>query len=78
MFMIMEGYMKNKNKHLRIVEEEYESKFDDYKDIDKEEKEKNINQKLGEITFHQLLQRLGLSDLLWDFDAVSFKSKNYE
>ena len=34
--------MKYKKKHLKIVKEEYESKFEDFRDIDEEEKEKNI------------------------------------
>ena len=37
---IIEGCMKDKNKHLKIVKEEYESKFDDYRDKDDEEMEK--------------------------------------
>ena len=32
---------------------------------------KNINRELGQLPNHQLLQRLSLSDLLWDFDAIS-------
>ena len=66
------GYMKYKNKHLKNVKEEYESKFDHYRDIGEKEMEKCINKKLGDLPVHQLLQRLSLSDLLWDFDAVSF------
>ena len=64
------GYMKYKNKHLKNVKEEYESKFADYRDIDEEERGKYINKKLGELPIHQLLKRLSLSDLLWDFDAL--------
>ena len=33
--------------------------------------EKYINKKLGELPIHLLLELLSLSDLLWDFDAVS-------
>ena len=33
--------------------------------------EKHINNKLGELPIHQLLQQMSLNDLLWDFDAVS-------
>ena len=62
---IIEGYMNYKKKHLKNVKEEYESKFDDYRDIDGEEMEKFINKKLGELTIRLLLQRLSLSDLLW-------------
>ena len=44
--------MKCKNHHLKIIEEEYESKFDDYRDIDEEEMKKYINKKLGEFPIH--------------------------
>ena len=63
--------MKNKNDHLKIIEDEYESKFKDRK-IDKEEMEKYINKELGELPIYQFLQHSILNDLLWDFDAVLF------
>ena len=56
---------------MKIIKEGYESKFDDYRDIDEEEMEKYIIKKLGELPIHQFLQQNTLSDLLWDFDAVS-------
>ena len=68
---IIETYMKFKNEHLKIIEEEYESKFDDYRDIGEEEMNNHINKKLCEYPIHTLLQELSLDDLLWDFDAVS-------
>ena len=39
--------------------------------IDKEEMEKHINKKLGELPIDQLLQQLSLDDLSCDSDAVS-------
>ena len=63
--------MKYKNDHLKNIEDEYESKFKDRK-TDKEEMEKYINKKLGELPIHQFLQHLSLNDFLWDFDAVLF------
>ena len=33
---VIEAYMKYKNEHLKINKEEYESKFNDYRDIDEE------------------------------------------
>ena len=71
MYDKIEAYMKYKNHHLKINEEEYESKFDDYRDIDEEETNIYINKKLGEFPSHKLLQELSLIDLLWDFDVVS-------
>ena len=63
--------MKYKNDQLKIIKEEYESKFDDYRKIDEEEMEKISIKKLCELPINQLLQQLSLNDLLWDFDAVS-------
>ena len=67
----IEAYMEYKNKHFKIFEKEYEDQFDDYRDEDVEEKEKNINKKLSELRLHKIIQRIELVHLLWDFDAVS-------
>ena len=61
-----------KNQHLKNVKEECESKLNEYGDIDEDEMNECINKKIGEIPIHKLLEELGLNDLLWNFDAVSF------
>ena len=71
MYDFIEAYMKYKNEHLKIIEEEYGSKINDSGDIDEEELNNYINKNLGEFPIHKLLQELSLKDLLWDFDAVS-------
>ena len=68
---IIEAYMKYKIHHLKIIQKEYESKLKDYRDIDEEEMEKYINNKIGEFPIHKLLQELSLNYLLWGFDANS-------
>ena len=68
---IIEAYLNYKNKHLKIYEKEYENQLIDYRDEDIEEKENYINEKLGEISIHQILKQMKLDDILWDFDAVS-------
>ena len=35
--------MKYKIDHLKVIKEEYESKFDEYRKIDEDEMEKNIS-----------------------------------
>ena len=70
--------MKYKNHHLKIIKKGYESKFNNYRDIDEEEMEKYINKKSSEFPIPKLLQELSLIDLLWDFDAFIFLSKCYE
>ena len=68
---IIEEYLKYKKKYYNIYEKEYESQFNDYRDEDEDEKEKYINEKLGNLRIHKLLKQIELVHLLWDFDAVS-------
>ena len=63
--------MEYKNKHFKIFEKEYESKFYDYRDEVIDEEEKYINEKLSNLRLHKIIKRLELIELLWDFDAVS-------
>ena len=67
----IEAYMEYKNKYFEIFEKEYESRFNDYRDEDEEEKELYINEKLGELKLHKILKQIELDELLWDFDATS-------
>ena len=53
---IIEVYSNYKNKHFKIIEKEYENKFNDYRDIDEEKMEKYINGELSELTVHQILK----------------------
>ena len=71
MYDSFEAYMKFENEYLKSVKEEYENKFNDYRDIDDEEMNNYINKKLGEIPLHKILQEKSLIDLIWDFDAVN-------
>ena len=64
----IESYINLKNKHLKIIKDEYESKFNDHRDIKEEEMKEYINKKLSELPIHQLLQQLSLVDLMWDYD----------
>ena len=70
-YHIIEAYIKYKNIHSKIIREEYENEFADYRDIDEDEMNDYINKKLGEHPLQKLLQELPLNDLIWDFDAVS-------
>ena len=62
--------MKYKNDHIKNIKREHESKFDDYRKLNRKI-EKHINKKLRALPIHQLLQQLDLNYFLWDFDAVS-------
>ena len=67
----IEEYLNYINKHFKIFEKEYENQFDGYRDESVEEKEKCINEKLGDLRLHKIIKRIELIHLLWDFDAVS-------
>ena len=67
----LEVYLKYLNKHFKIYENEYESKFNDYRDEKIEEKDNYINEKTSQLPIHQLIKQIKLDELLWDFDTVS-------
>ena len=64
-------YLKYENQYLNFFEKEYESKVNDYSDIDVEEMEKSKKEKLSKLSVHRLLQQFSLIDLLWEFDCTS-------
>ena len=66
----IKAYMEYENKHFKIFEKEYEDQFDDYRLKNEDEKQKNINEKLGNLRLHKIVKRIELVHLLWDFDAV--------
>ena len=63
--------MRYTKKHYEKFEKEYENQFNDYRDENEEDKEKYINEKLGDLRLHKLIQKIEIIHLLWDFDAVS-------
>ena len=70
-YEIFEECLKYKKKHYEIFKREYEDQFDDYRDEDEDGKQKYVNENLGNLRLHKLLQKIELTHLLWDFDAVS-------
>ena len=68
---IIEEYLKYKKKNYDIYEKEYESQFNDYRLENEDDKEKYINEKLGNLKILKLLKQIELVHLLWDYDAVS-------
>ena len=63
--------MEYKNKHFNVFEKEYEDQFNDYRDENIEEKEKDINEEISNLRLHKIIKRIELIHLLRDFDAVS-------
>ena len=70
-YEIFEEYLKYKNEHFKILEEEYESQFNDYRDENIDNKEKYINEKLTNLPIHQKIKQIKIIELLWDYDTVS-------
>ena len=68
----IEAYMNYKKAHYTIFEKEYESNFSDYRDERVEEKVNYINEKFSKLPIHQLMSKLKIIELLWDFDCVSW------
>ena len=67
----IEAYMNYKRYHLKIIKEEYESSFIDFRDIDEEKLGKFIINKIGELPIIQFLKQFCLNDLKWSYDANS-------
>ena len=68
---IMDKYFEYTNKQRKIIEDEYDSKFKDYRDIDVEERTEHINKELNKLSIHKKLQKLDHYDVMMDFDATS-------
>ena len=59
------------NEQRKIIEDEYDSKFKDYRGIDVEERTEHINKELNKLPKHKKLQKLNHNDVMMDFDATS-------
>ena len=55
----------------KIIEDEYDSNFKDYRDIDEEERTEHTNKELNKLPIHKKLQKLNFNDVMMDFDATS-------
>ena len=70
---IVDKYFESTIKHRKIIEDEYDSHFEDYRERIEDEKSKHI--KLSRKTIHEKIQKkLNLSNVMMDFDATSFYS----
>ena len=68
---ILEKYFKFLNKCEKQYAKEFDSKYDDYRDIDQKEKEKYVNKKLNMLSIHKELSKLISNKTQMDFDATS-------
>ena len=62
-YVIIEAYMEYKNKHLKVFDKEYENQFNDYRDENIEQNEKNINENLSNLRIHKIIKQKDLIHL---------------
>ena len=68
---IIDKYFEYTNEQRKIIEDEYDSNFKDYRDIDEKGRTEHINKELNILQIHKKLQKLNLNDVMMDFDATS-------
>ena len=68
---IIDKYFEYTNEKRKIIEDEFDSNFKDYRDIDEEERSEHINKEPNKFPIHKKLQKLDVNDVMMDFDATS-------
>ena len=68
---IINKYFEYTSEQRKIIENEFDSQFNEYRDIDEEERTEHINKELNKLPIHKKLQKLNLNDVMMDFDATS-------
>ena len=68
---ILEKFFKFLNKYEKQYAKEFNSKYDEYRDINEKEKTDFINKKLNMLTIHKELSKLDSNKTQMDFDATS-------
>ena len=69
---ILEKNFEFLNKYENQYAKEFDSKNDDFRDIDQKVKEKYVNKKLNMLSIHKELSKLDSNKTQMDFDATSF------
>ena len=54
---LLEKYFEYTNKHRKILENEYDSLFKDYRDNEEEERTEHVNKELNKLPIHKKLQK---------------------
>ena len=70
-YEISEKYFELLNKYEKQYAKEFDSKYDDYRNIDQKEKEKYVNQKLNMLSIQKELSKLNSNKTQMDFDTTS-------
>ena len=75
----MDKYFEFTNTQRKIIGDENDSEFKDYRDINENEKTKYNNDKLSNLTVHDKLKNLDLDNVMMSFDATSlYPSATYD
>ena len=67
---LLEKYFKFLNKYEKQYGKKFDSRYDDYRDINEKEKEKYVNRKLNMLPIHEELSKLDSNKTQMDFDAT--------
>ena len=67
---ILDKYFEYVNKHEKVFKKEDKSRFKDYGDIDRGEKAKYVNEKLGKIPIHNKIEKLDNNENGMDYDGT--------
>ena len=68
---LLEKYFKFLNKNEKQYGKEFDSRYDDYRDINEKEKTEYMNKKLNKLPIHKKLSKLDSNKTQMDFDATS-------
>ena len=68
---ILEKYFEFLNENEKQYGKEFDSNYDDYREIDQKEKEKYVNKKLNMLPIHKVLSKLDSNKSQMNFDAAS-------
>ena len=69
---ILEKFFEYTNKHRKIIENEYGSQFNDYRDNDEAERTEHINKEHNKQPVHKKIQKLDVNnDVMMDMDGNS-------
>ena len=68
---IIDKYFEYTNEQRKMIEDEYESRFKEYRDNGEEKRIEHINKELNKLIIHKKLQKLNHNDVMMDYDATS-------
>ena len=69
---ISENYFEYTNENRKLLENEYDSQFKDYRDKDEEKKTENFNKELNKLPIQKKLQKIDVNnDVMMGFDGNS-------